>query len=89
MKRLLIISFIVFLISSCASVIDQIIYKNNPKALESATNERVEKQSREKLQAKEYKLQKQIETDKEFFIQNCYSIDSLQAREECLKNIPK
>ncbi len=89
MKKIFLAFLVIFMISSCASIIDEIIYRKNPEALERANNARIEKQSKEKLQAKEYKLQKQIETDKEFFIQNCYSIDSAQAREECLRNIPK
>lgn len=89
MKKIFFTFLMIFLINSCSH-----IYVGNPfikdkKLREKNYQEYLEKKGREKRQAKEYKLQKQIETDKEFFIQNCYSIDSAQAREECLRNIPK
>ena len=48
----------------------------------------LDRKDREKRNAKEYQLQQKIETDREFFIQNCNTIDSVEAREECLRNIP-
>lgn len=79
---------LLFYISSCSHIYFGNPLIKNKELREKDYQEYLDRKDREKRNAKEYQLQQKIETDREFFIQNCNTIDSVEAREECLRNIP-
>lgn len=77
--------FLIFLLaifSSCMSFFHSLLLKDE-KLRKQADDAYFERRKMEKVKDNQKEIENQIESDKDFFIQNCYSIDSLEAREEC------